>query len=253
MSIFSKVGGFLSSNAGGLFSGASTLASGAGSLLSQAQAYKYAKKLQQHQYDLSIQGYKEAPSAQRQGLESANYNPMLALGNVGNGVSVAGGTPVSANAMDVSGLRDAVSQKVQLQNQTAQTEALTDAQYADADLKKAQKATELERLPWVSKREKAEYQKTAMETAKLENDIHYQNEYVNYLKSSLANAREVAEIQASASRYGSDKAYNASTYASNINRDIGHYSNLIKDYQARTERNRKSVGLASFHYDFSHQ
>ena len=35
---------------------------------SQRRAYQYARRLQQQQYDLSIKGYKEAPTAQRTGL-----------------------------------------------------------------------------------------------------------------------------------------------------------------------------------------
>lgn len=194
---------------------------------SQRRAYQYARRLQQQQYDLSIQGYKEAPNAQRTGLENAGYNPMLALGNVGQGVNVAGGTPVNANATDTSGIKESISQAVQLRNQSKQTEAVSDEAYANADKAKAEKATIIERLPYVSKQAKADYMKTSMESAKLENDIHYQDEYLNYLEKSLqvqqrlgemgfANAKDVANINASASRYSANQSYNASTYAADV-------------------------------------
>lgn len=52
------------------------------------------KKLQKYAYNLTQQGYRETPSAQRVGLENAGYNPILA---VSNGVSFGGNfTPGSA-------------------------------------------------------------------------------------------------------------------------------------------------------------
>lgn len=221
------IGGFLSNNASSLASIGSSFISAATSKGAQARAFNYAKQLQQHQYDLTQKGYLEGPKNQRQGLESAGYNPMLALGNVGSGVSVSGGTPVAANAVDTSGIRDAISQKVTLQNQTKQTEASSDEAYANADKAKAEKATIIERLPYVRKQAKADYMETTMRTAKLENDIHYQNEFLNYLDKSLevqqrlgemgfANAKDVARIGAGATRYASDKAYNASTYSADV-------------------------------------
>lgn len=223
----------------------SSFISNAASGKAQRRAYQYARELQQQQYNLSIQGYKEGPSAQRSGLEAAGYNPMLALGNVGNGVSVAGGTPVNANATDVSGIRDAMSTAANIKNQTAQTEAITDAQYADADLKKAQKASLIERLPYVSKQAKADYMKTTMESAKLENDIHYQNEYLNYLGSSLSNAKEIAQIQAEASKYGANKAFQGAVY----NADTAADSTPFRYVSKRINSSNVRKGVKDI-YDF---
>lgn len=227
-----NLGNFFKSNASSIGSAGSSLFS---SLFSNAttgkqqrRAYEYARKLQQQQYDLSLQGFKEAPSAQREGLTTAGYNPMLALGNIGNGVSVSGGTPVNSNATDVSGMKEAISTAVQLSNQTKQTEADADAAYANADKAKAEKAAIVQRLPFIGKQAKAEYMKTTMEAAKLENDIHYQNEYLNYLKNALevnqrltemgfSNARDIAKINAGATRYSADKAYNATTQSTSMN------------------------------------
>ena len=217
----------------------SSFLSNATSGKAQKRAYNYARQLQQQQYDLSIQGYKDAPGAQRSGLESAGYNPMLALGNVGSGVSVAGGTPVNANATDVSGVRDSMSTIANIKNQTAQTEAITDAQYADADLKKAQKASLIERLPYVSKQAKADYMKTTMESAKLENDIHYQNEYLNYLGTSLQNAKDIANIQAEASKYGANLNLKGSIYNADTNAET----------QRGLRTDRLPFGFGSTYYD----
>lgn len=226
-----------SSFASALGSLGSAFISNATSGKAQKRAYQYARELQQQQYNLSIQGYKEAPSAQRFGLETAGYNPMLALGNVGNGVSVAGGTPVNANATDVSGIRDAISTAANIKNQTAQTEAITDAQYADADLKKAQKASLVERLPYVSKQAKADYMKTTMESAKLENDIHYQNEYLNYLEASLSNSKAIAEIQAEAQKYGANMNYKGAVYNADTAAKSTPFRYLVDKYEKYISKN----------------
>lgn len=200
----------------------STAMSNASSSKAQFRAFKYAKELQQHQYDLALKGYTESPSAQREGLQNAGYNPMLALGNVGNAPNVAGGTPVNANSVDTSGVRDAIASSVQLNNQTKLTEAQEDESYSQADKNKAEKATILAKLPFVGKQAKADYQRTIMETNKLENDIHYQNEYINYLRESLNNAIEVENIRAAASRYGANRIFDSAVYNANTNLEISN-------------------------------
>uniref|UniRef100_A0AAU8AXE9 DNA pilot protein n=1 Tax=Dulem virus 215 TaxID=3145692 RepID=A0AAU8AXE9_9VIRU len=193
---------------------ASNAISASQSKKAQARAYGYAKKLQQHQYDLSIRGYKETPGAQREGYESAGYNPMLALGNVGGTANVAGGTPVAANATDTTGIRDSVSQAIQLRNQTEQVEAQNDEFYASADRQKTEKALLVEKLPYVGKQAKADYMKTTMESAKLENDIHYQNEYLNYLENSLKVQERLGQLNYQGTIYNAKSANEASHYAS---------------------------------------
>lgn len=246
----SNVGGWLKNNASSLASGVggigSTFISNATSKGAQARAYNYARQLQQQQYDLTLQGYRESPSAQRQGMELAGFNPMLALGNVGNGVSVAGGTPVNGNATDVSGTQQAISQAVQLKNQTKQIEASSDEAYANADKAKAEKAILMQRLPFVSERERLENAKLSWESQKMESEIHYNNEFLNLLRSrqeldyqlglmSNATQRYSADTAYNAIRYSSDKSYDASRYGS----DNSYLSNIYsadKAYNAATYR-----------------
>lgn len=209
--------------AAGIGAGISALGSMASNAISASQSkkaqyrsFKYAKELQQQQYDLSLRGYRETPGAQREGMELAGYNPMLALGNVGGTANVAGGTPVAANATDTSGIRDAVSGAVQLQNQTKQTEAVTDEAYSNADLHKAEKALLVKKLPYVGEQAKADYMKTVMESAKLENDIHYQNEYLNYLSNSLDVQQKLGQLQFMGTKYNADSANRAARYSADI-------------------------------------
>lgn len=216
-----SVGGFLTNNASSIGSAiggiGSTFISNATSKGAQARAYNYARQLQQQQYDLSLRGYREAPIAQRKGMELAGFNPMLALGNVGNGVSVAGGTPVNGNATDVSGTQQAISQAVQLKNQTKQIEASSDEAYANADKAKAEKAILMQRLPFVSERERLENAKLSWESQKMESEIHYNNEFLNLLRSRQELDYQLGLMSNATQRYSADKAYNASTYATDVN------------------------------------
>lgn len=66
-----------------------------------ARQYNYQRMLNQQQYDLTQQGYRESPTNQRIGLEAAGYNPILALG--GGGMSYGSYSSGSASApMDSS-------------------------------------------------------------------------------------------------------------------------------------------------------
>lgn len=58
--------------------------------------YNYQRLLNQQQYDLTQQGYRESPTNQRLGLEAAGYNPILALG--GGGMSYGSYSAGSASA-----------------------------------------------------------------------------------------------------------------------------------------------------------
>lgn len=201
---------------------------------SAARQYNYQRLLQAQaaalNYKYSIKSAQNLPGATRQGYESAGYNPMLA---VQNGVSNASsftsagtaGSFDSAAAIS-SGVANAIDFS-RLQNETLKAEADTDASYALADKTKAEKAEIIQRLPYVSQQSKANYMKTTMESAKLENDIHYQNEYLKYLKNSLqlqkelgqqgfANVRDVANITAAAQKYGSDVSAAALKYSSDV-------------------------------------
>ena len=68
--------------------GASTL----GDLLGGFLNYKYQSNLMDKQFGLQIRGLKESPNAMRIGLESAGYNPIMALGNT-NAYASGGSAP----------------------------------------------------------------------------------------------------------------------------------------------------------------
>lgn len=215
----------LSAGLGVLGSIGGAIIGGASNSRAARRQFEYQKKLQEQaaklNYEYSLRSAENMPSSTRKGLENANYNPMLAVQN-GTGSSSQFTSAGSAGSFDnqaaISSAISNATDLANLQNQTKLAESSSDAYYAQADKAKMEKAEIVQRLPYVGPKAKADYIKTQMESAKLENDIHYQNEYLNYLQNSLkvqrelgvmgfANAKDVANINASASRYGADKMY----------------------------------------------
>ena len=202
---------------GSLFTGMNFVGSIAGSNLSAHKASKLAQLQAALNYKYNKKWALEGAGYNRQGLEAAGYNPMLA---VQNGTSGANANFASANSSQdidfsgdiASGIANAQSFQ-RLKNETDVASSQQDVNYANADKIKAEKATLVERLPFVSKQAKADYMKTEMESAKLENDIHYQNEYLNYLDNSLKLQQRLGEMGLYVQMRGQDKVYNASTYS----------------------------------------
>lgn len=183
-------------------------------------------------YEYGQKSALNSPSWNRKGLENAGFNPMLAVQNGTTGSNSAWTSQGSAPMADLSGAYAsgvANAQSVQrLKNETDVADSQSDTNYATADKSKAEKAAIIEELPYIGKNSKAKYMKTEMESAKLENDIHYQNEYLNYLENSLKLNEKLGlmgldvkkygiDVGAAASRFASQMSYNASTYASNVN------------------------------------
>lgn len=165
----------------------SALSAGIGALSSNASAYKqykYQSALQSQaaklNYDYSLKSAKNMPSATRQGLESGGYNPMLAVQNATSGAnsswtSAGQSTAPDYNAGITQGVANAQSFQ-RLKNETEQAESVTDANYATADKVKAEKAEITARLPFVSKRQKAEIAQIEADAQLLEAKKHYLSE-----------------------------------------------------------------------------
>lgn len=210
---------------------ASSFISNATSAKAQKRSFQYAKQLQQHQYDLSQQGYRETPGNQRIGMESAGYNPMLALGNVGTSTAVAGGTPVSANATDTTGIREAIMQKVSLQNQTKQTDATVENLDSSTRKNEAEAQGTLLHNKYIDDREKSEI-------ANIQADTQQKSAVIENMKQRLELDRMLgimnvnaqiygSNATSSAMRYSADKAYNASTYSADKNYGASTYSSSL--------------------------
>lgn len=187
----------------------------------QRRAYNYARMLQEHQYDLTQRGYREGSSNIRYGLEKAGFNPMLAVngGNAVGSANVAGGTPVSANQPDsVDAVNNAMMVRQQANNdvQTQSNVELNTSQSNKATAEAIGQSMENEFIPDKRKAEIANIQaQTSHFNAMIDNmqaRIQLERE-LGFM--GFANARDIANINASASRYASDKAYDSSIYGSN--------------------------------------
>lgn len=188
----------------------------------QRRAFNYAKQLQQQQYDLMQQGYRESSSNIRQGLESAGFNPMLAVngGNAVGSANVAGGTSVTANQPDsVDAVNNAMMVRQQANNdiQTQSNVELNTSQSNKATAEAIGQSMENEFIPDRRKAEIANIQaQTSHFNAMIDNmqaRIQLERE-LGYM--GFANAKDIANIQASASRYGAQQSASATRYSADV-------------------------------------
>lgn len=194
----------------GLIGGASNIAS---SFLSYGQQKKLAEHIAKLNYEYAEKSARNQPTWNRAGLESAGYNPMLAVLNSTSGANSSWTSAQSANAPDISGgissgIANAQSFQ-RLKNETQQAESVSDANYANADKAKAEKAEISARLPFVPKRQRAEI-------AKLEADAQLAEATKHNLKERLELDRYINDSGLATTRRGQDISYNATTYGSKI-------------------------------------
>ena len=151
----------------------------------QYRAFKYAKELQQHQYDLSLKGYRETPGAKREGLESAGYNPLLALDNINSGANVAGGTPVGANAADGPDLATNAATLQSIKNQTEQTDSTVENLDANTRNQNAEAAGKEIKNQYLDSREKAEIGATEASTSKMNAEVKNMEAFQRFKEQEL--------------------------------------------------------------------
>ncbi|WGL31042.1 DNA pilot protein [Dipodfec virus UOA04_Rod_680] len=96
------------------------------SSLNSRRAWKYAKKSMALQYQYQLKGLRESPSAQREGLEAANYNPLLALGSGGSSAGSVSPSFMNSDSdsgyQSVSSAIDAMNARANVKNVKANTE-----------------------------------------------------------------------------------------------------------------------------------
>lgn len=108
----------------------SALSAGIGALASNASAlkqYKYQSALQSQaaklNYDYSLKSAENTPSATREGLVKAGYNPMLAVQNSTSGANSSWTSAGQASAPDYLGALSNAFELQRVKNETAQTES----------------------------------------------------------------------------------------------------------------------------------
>lgn len=196
----------------------SALISAGGNLVGQGISYSQQRKLNKQQYDLQIRGLKESPNAMRKGLESAGYNPILALGNTNayakGGV---GGSPTPSTLG---------SEAVNAYQQNKAVNANVEATNAETNLKNEQALTEQ------AKREQMRFQNamTDVETHLKQKDLSsYERRLYTQLYEQMQNAEN---LRAMASLQG----YNAQTQRISAN---------AQKLQAETSSKWTPVGIGA--------
>ena len=136
MAFFSSAIGLLG---GGLSAGSGAL----GGLATSALQYKFNRNLMKYQYELNQRSLQDSPSSFRDGLESAGYNPMLAVTQGIHPPSV-GGSSVSAPSIDINSALQSHKQRKLLDAQREQVNAQTSILRAEASSAKSQAALDKE-------------------------------------------------------------------------------------------------------------
>lgn len=220
----------------------SALSAGIGALSANASSkkqFKYQSALQAQaaklNYDYSLKSAQNMPSATREGLESGGYNPMLAVQNATSGAnsswtSAGQSTAPDYNAGITQGVANAQSFQ-RLKNETNQAESASDANYATADKAKAEKAEISARLPFVSRRQKAEI-------ANLEADAQLAEAQKHNLKERLELDRYINDSGLAVTRRGQDKIYNASTLSSTLSHPFARFAH--KSWKSGSGQQRRS-------------
>lgn len=183
----------------------------------QARAYMYARSLQQQQYDLQQQGYRESYGNIRTGLETAGYNPMLAIHSSYPNTSVSGGTPVQANAPADPNLSGSALDMQRLVNETTSTDSTVQLNKANARSSIADVVSKEIHNQYLNLREQKELSKIGAETDKLIRETSFFDQLADNMDAKLRLQRYGINMDYFGRIYSADKSYNASTYASDVN------------------------------------
>lgn len=210
------------------------ISSGIGAIMSNHSSGKafgrqlYAMQLQSKlNYDYGQKSLLNSPSSQREGLEKAGYNPMLAVQNSTSGANSGWASPNSVNMDEYAGnvtaqstnatsfmnARSTMEQTASniATNQTQQelNKSITSKNVADTTAQNIKNG-------YLDKREQAEIGETQANTNKLSADTAYTNELKDNIKAEMDLRREIAQLQvssgitqagisANATRYSADK------------------------------------------------
>lgn len=124
--------GIGSSILGGLFSNAAS-----------KKQYKYQSALQEQaarlNYEYGLKSLENSPTSQRKGLETAGYNPMLAVQNATSGSNTGWTTTGQAQNVDYSQSMSNVLDFQRVKNETAQTDSTVKLQGEQAQTEQAKR------------------------------------------------------------------------------------------------------------------
>lgn len=170
-------------------------------------------------YDYGQRSLRESPTAQREGLVNAGYNPMLAVqqatGSANSSFASPNSAPVDESAGNITAVTQARNDVQRLRNETETTESTVQANNATSFKTRMEGLAQQIKNKYLDIREKIEIGKASAETTKLQSDTAYNNAVIENLKARLELDKYIADLQsftglqvgamqASASRYATD-------------------------------------------------
>lgn len=205
---------------GGLFGGA---VSGGLGLLGQYMNVGYQKELQEHagatNYKYAEKSARNQPIWNRAGLESAGYNPMLAVQNATSGANSGWTSTGQANPVDLSGNVStgiANSQSFQrLENETNQTDSIIKLNEANARNAIQDAISKKIRNKYLDNREQKELGQIGAETDKLIRETSYFNQLAENMEAQRRLQLMGINLDYRARIYGADRGFAGTVYNAN--------------------------------------
>lgn len=203
-------------------------ASGLMANASSSTAYKRQIGLMQEQarlnYHYAQQSAENSPSWNRKGLETAGYNPMLAVQNATAGVnsswaSQAQSTPTDTNGAINAGV-NASSTAQRVENETAQTASNINTNNATAFKANQEGLAQQLRNPYISNREKAEIGEIETNTARLESENRYNDAAIANMDKTMQLQEKIANMEYAAHIYSADRGYAGTIYNADTHKNI---------------------------------
>lgn len=204
----------------------SALTNQVGATLNNALSYQYSKKLAKYEAELNYKyarkNAENSPSWQRQGLESAGYNPMLAIQN---GIGSSNSSWSTADQFNMQQPTTNAIDLARLRNETNTAESQIELNNANSELANAQAVEQVIKNKYVDESIKTQLANTLASTKQMETLADFQKEQSKYV------------------------GYNAVTGRINANaNDVSSQANMlnarINDYLAPQQmRNLREAGL----------
>lgn len=213
----------------------------------QAQAAKL-------NYDYSLKSAENMPSSTRKGLESAGYNPMLA---VQNSTSGANSSWTSAGNFQGADLSNAITQGIsnaqsyqRLKNETKEAESASKANEATAENQSSQALNNLEENKWISPKRKAEIANIQGNTMLQEAQIDNMQKQIELGQLGITVQQEANANQADRNRIleksmPSGRSQSFANYAGGVRNIMSGFGDIIhgrNDYENYYEERQVTNG-----------
>lgn len=243
MGLFDLFGGFSSSGLG---------------FLGQYLNVGYQKQLQENagavNYKYAEKTARNQPIWNRAGLESAGYNPMLAVQNATSGASAGWTSSGQVSPFDLSGNFSngvANAQSFQrLKNETDTAKSQIESNEATAENQRAEAANARAHNPYISKRQEAEIGQIGAQTSKLRSDTEYNHALMDNLKQRQALDQYLGEMGLNIQRENNRiQSYNASTARKNYELENLRYAGSNDVFMSNYAKNHPHLYGVYRHLD----